>query len=112
MVAKQSKQLRMNFYFMGENKMNKLFFTKINLFQKYRVILTEWDNSEESQENFFKAIAELKKENIPFKIVKRRMITEYAKKLYFTYSIILDTILILGIIVAFLNLEKLIKVFS
>ena len=44
--------------------------------------------------------------------VKRRMITEYAKKLYFTYSIILDTILILGIIVAFLNLEKLIKVFS
>ena len=34
----------------------------------------------------------------------------YAKKLYFTYSIILDFILIIGIIIAFLNLEKLIEI--
>ncbi len=92
-----------------ENKNKGL---NMKLLEERKLILTEWDNSEESQENFFKAIAELKKENIPFRIVKRRMITEYAKKLYFTYSIILDTVLILGIIVAFLNLEKLIKVFS
>ena len=82
----------------------------MKIFEKKKLIQTEWDNSQESQTNFNKAIDELKKENIPFRIVHKRMITEYAKKLYFTYSIILDFILIMGIIVAFLNLEKLIEV--
>ena len=82
----------------------------MKIFEKKKLIQTEWDNSQESQTNFNKAIDELKKENIPFRIVNKRMITEYAKKLYFTYSIILDFILIMGIIIAFLNLEKLIEV--
>ena len=82
----------------------------MKIFEKKKLIQTEWDKSEESQANFYKAIEELKKENIPFRIVNKRMITEYAKKLYITYSIILDFILIMGIIIAFLNLEKLIEV--
>ena len=82
----------------------------MKIFEKKKLIQTEWDNSQESQTNFNKAIDELKKENIHFRIVHKRMITEYAKKLYFTYSIILDFILILGIVIAFLNLEKLIEV--
>lgn len=107
MVAKQSKQLRLNFYFMGENKMNKLFFTKINLFQKYRVILTEWDrNSSESNQNFHKAIRELEKEGIPYKVEWRRNITELGKTTYFYYSVVLDLFLLGGIIWAFLNIER------
>ena len=82
----------------------------MKIFEKKKLIQTEWDNSHESQANFHKAIDELKKENIPFRIVNKRIITEYAKKLYITYSIILDFILIMGIIIAFLNLEKLIEV--
>ena len=82
----------------------------MKIFEKKKLIQTEWDNSQESQTNFNKAIDELKKENIPFRIVNKRMITEYAKKLYITYSIILDFILIMGIIIAFLNLEKLLEV--
>ena len=82
----------------------------MKIFEKKKLIQTEWDKSEESQANFYKAIEELKKENIPFRIVNKRMITEYAKILYNTYSIILDFILIMGIIIAFLNLEKLLEV--
>tara|TARA_R100001082_G_scaffold94116_1_gene60971 strand:- start:274 stop:528 length:255 start_codon:yes stop_codon:yes gene_type:complete len=82
----------------------------MKIFEQKRLIQTEWDNSDESQTNFNKAIKELKQENIPFRVVKKRMITEYAKKLYITYSIILDFILIMGIIIAFLNLDKLIEV--
>jgi len=82
----------------------------MKLFEQKRLIQTEWDNSKESTINFHKAIAELKQENIPFRVVKKRVITEYAKKLYITYSIILDFILVMGIIIAFLNLDKLIEV--
>ena len=81
----------------------------MNIFEKKKLIQTEWDNSEESQHNFFKAIDELKKENIPFRIVEKRIATEYAKKLYFTYSIILDSILILTFILALLNAERILQ---
>jgi hypothetical protein len=82
----------------------------MRFFEKKKLIQTEWDNSDESTANFYKAIEELKKENIPFRVVHKRIITEYAKKLYITYSIILDFILVMGIIIAFLNLDKLIEV--
>lgn len=82
---------------------------KMNIWEKRKLIQTEWDNSEESQINFHKAIAELKKENIPYRIVERRMISELTKKGYFIYSLILDTILILGIIWAFFNLDKILN---
>ena len=48
----------------------------MKIFEKKKLIQTEWDNSQESQTNFNKAIDELKKENIPFRIVHKRMITE------------------------------------
>ena len=57
----------------------------MKLFEQKRLIQTEWDNSVESTINFHKAIAELKQENIPFRVVKKRVITEYAKRLYITY---------------------------
>jgi len=82
----------------------------MRFFEKKKLIQTEWDNSEESTINFHKAINELKQENIPFRVVKKRVITEYAKRLYITYSIVLDFILVMGIIIAFLNLDKLIEV--
>ena len=82
----------------------------MKIFEKRKLILTEWDNTEESQENYFRAIRKLKEDNIPFKIVQKRMISEYAKKLYFTYSLILDFFLLLTIILAFLNADKLLAI--
>ena len=35
-----------------------------NIFEKKRLILTEWDNSPESKKNFKKAIKKLKAENV------------------------------------------------
>ena len=61
-------------------------------------------------ENYFRANRKLKEDNIPFKVVQKRMISEYAKKLYFTYSLILDFFLLLTIILAFLNADKLLAI--
>tara|TARA_Y100000361_G_scaffold125337_1_gene118849 strand:+ start:1440 stop:1694 length:255 start_codon:yes stop_codon:yes gene_type:complete len=84
----------------------------MNIFEERKLIQTEFDNSIESTENFQRAIKELKKENIPFRIIRRRLISEYAKKLYFTYSFIMDSILILLGILALFNLDKIAKVFA
>ena len=46
----------------GVNKM-------LNIFEKKKLILTEWDSSPESKRNFKKAIKKLKAENIPFIVV-------------------------------------------
>ena len=79
------------------------------IFEKKKLILTEWDNSIQSTRNFNKAIAELRKENIPFVIIEKRIITDYAKKIYITYSIILDSILLLTILLALLNADKILQ---
>ena len=42
----------------------------MRFFEKKKLIQTEWDNSDESTANFYKAIEELKKENIPFRVVR------------------------------------------
>ena len=81
----------------------------MKLFEKKKLILTEWDNSIQSTRNFNKAIEELRKENIPFVIIEKRIITDYAKKIYFTYSIILDSILLLTILLALFNADKILK---
>jgi len=81
----------------------------MKIFQKKKLILTEWDNSIQSTRNFNKAIEELRKENIPFVIIEKRIITDYATKLYFTYSIILDSILLITILLALLNADKILK---
>ena len=48
----------------------------MNIFEKKKLILTEWDNSPESKKNFKKAIKKLKAENIPFIIVEKRLASE------------------------------------
>ena len=89
----------------GENKM-------LNIFEKKRLILTEWDNSPESKKNFKKAIKKLKAENVPFIIVEKRLINELGKKAYISYSVIMDTILLITVILALLNADKILKVLS
>ena len=58
----------------------------MKIFQKKKLILTEWDNSIQSTRNFNKAIEELRKENIPFVIIEKRIITDYAKKIYLRHN--------------------------
>ena len=89
----------------GENKM-------LNIFEKKKLILTEWDSSPESKKNFKKAIKKLKAENIPFIIVEKRLISELGKKAYISYSVIMDTILLITVVLALLNADKILKVLS
>ena len=89
----------------GENKM-------WNILEKKKLILTEWDNSPESKKNFKKAIKKLKAEGIPFIVVEKRLISEVGKKLYISYSVIMDTVLLITVILALLNADKILKVLS
>mgnify|MGYP003124143628 FL=1 len=81
----------------------------LNIFEKRKLIMTEWDNSPESKINYEKAISELKRNNIPYRIIEHRLIGDFTKKAYFIYSVILDTFLILGILWAFFNLDKILN---
>ena len=51
-------------------------------------------------------IKRLNEEKIPYVIKERRRITSYARLVYFCYSVVLDVILVLGIIWATMNLDK------
>lgn len=84
----------------------------IKIFEKKKLILTEWDNSPESKRNFRKAIKKLKAENIPFVIIEKRLISELGKKLYISYSVIMDTILLITIILALLNADKILNLLT
>ena len=92
--------------FMGDYLMNTLKFLKKPLLEKRRHIITEWDNSQESSDNFHKAIKELENENIPYTVEWKREITNITKLIYFCYSIILDLILLGGIIFALINIDR------
>ena len=92
------------------NKKEKM--KMLNIFEKKKLILTEWDSSPESKKNFKKAIKKLKAENIPFIIVEKRLISELGKKAYISYSVIMDTILLITVILALLNADKILKVLS
>ena len=81
----------------------------LNIFEKKKLILTEWDNSPESKKNFKKAIKKLKAENIPFIIVEKRLINELGKKVYISYSVSMDTVLLITVILALLNADKILK---
>ena len=81
----------------------------MKFFEKKKLILTEWDNSPESKKNFKKAIKKLKAENIPFIIVEKRLISELGKKAYISYSVVMDSILLITIILALLNADKILK---
>ena len=91
--------------------LNKKGETKMwNILEKKKLILTEWDNSAESKKNFKKAIKKLKAEGIPFIVVEKRLISEVGKKLYIYYSVIMDTVLLITVILALLNADKILKV--
>jgi len=99
-----------DFFMYNYLMLNKKEETKmINIFEKKKLILTEWDNSPESKKNFKKAIKKLKAENIPFIIVEKRLINELGKKVYISYSVIMDSILLITVILALLNAEKILK---
>ena len=78
-----------------------------NFIEKKRLILTEWDNSVESKKNVKKAIKRLKNDNSEFIVVERRLITEFAKRGDFIYSVILDSLIVITFILALLNLDTL-----
>ena len=82
---------------------------KMKMFEKKKLILTEWDNSPESKRNFKKAIKKLKAENIPFIIVEKRLISELGKKAYISDSVVMDSILLITVILALLNADKILK---
>ena len=82
---------------------------KMKMFEKKKLILTEWDSSPESKRNFKKAIKKLKAENIPFIIVEKRLISELGKKAYISYSVVMDSILLITVILALLNADKILK---
>ena len=97
-----------NYHMLNKKGVNKM----LNIFEKKKLILTEWDNSPESKKNFKKAIKKLKAENIPFIIVEKRLINELGKKVYISYSVIMDSILLITVILALLNADKILKVLS
>jgi len=82
---------------------------KMKMFEKKKLILTEWDSSPESKRNFKKAVKKLKAENIPFIIIEKRLINELGKKLYISYSVVMDSILLITVILALLNADKILK---
>ena len=84
----------------------------LKIFEKKKLILTEWDSSTESKRNFKKAIRKLKAENIPFIIVEKRLVSTFAKKIYIFYSVAMDTILLITIILALFNAEKIINILT
>ena len=75
---------------------------KMKMFEKKKLILTEWDSSPESKKK-------LKAENIPFIIVEKRLISELGKKAYISYSVVMDSILLITVILALLNADKILK---
>ena len=81
-----------------------------SLLEKKKLILTEWDSSPESKKNFKKAIKKLKAEEIPFIVVEKRLISEVGKKLYISYSVVMDTVVLITVILALLNADKILKV--
>ena len=81
----------------------------MKMFEKKKLILTEWDSSPESKRNFKKAVKKLKAENIPFIIIEKRLINELGKKLYISYSVVMDSILLITVILALLNADKILK---
>ena len=97
-----------NYHMLNKKGVNKM----LNIFEKKKLILTEWDSSPESKKNFKKAIKKLKAENIPFIIVEKRLINELGKKVYISYSVVMDTILLITVVLALLNADKILKVLS
>ena len=68
------------------------------MFEKQKYIETVFED---------RHIENLNKANVPYVIKERRIISSYARLIYFCYSVCLDTVLLLGIIWAIFNFDKL-----
>lgn len=79
----------------------------MKLWERKKLIETEW--GEDSQANFERAIRELEKEGIPYRIRETRQAGQWAKNAYLVYSLTLDALLIFGGIWALLNLDRILN---
>lgn len=82
------------------------------LFDEYRLIQTEFSNSLPDKRNFDMAIKELEEAEISYKIITTSHWKQYLIKLYVLYSVIMDLILILTVLFALFNLDRLIEIFK
>ena len=82
------------------------------LFDEYRLIQTEFSNSLPDKRNFDTAIKELEKEGISYEIITTSHWKEYLKKIYILYSLLMDFILLMTVLFALFNLDRLIQIFK
>ena len=82
------------------------------LFDEYRLIQTEFSNSLPDKRNFDMAIKELDKEGISYKIITTSHWKQYLMKLYVLYSLVMDFILIMTVLFALFNMDRLIEIFK
>ena len=82
------------------------------LFDEYRLIQTEFSNSLPDKRNFDRAIKELEKEGISYEIIYTSHWKEYLKKIYILYSLLMDFILLMTVLFALFNLDRLIQIFK
>ncbi len=82
------------------------------LFDEYRLIQTEFSNSLPDKRNFDMAIKELEEAEISYKIITTSHWKQYLIKLYVLYSVVMDLILILTVLFALFNLDRLIEIFK
>jgi len=76
----------------------------MNIFKKTKFIETQWTD----EQGFQDAIKKLNDANVDYVIKERRTIATWGRLAYFCYSVILDTILLIGIIWAIFNIGKII----
>ena len=82
------------------------------MFDEYRLIQTEFSNSLPDKRNFDRAIKELEKEGISYEIITTSHWKQYLMKLYVLYSLVMDFILIMTVLFALFNMDRLIEIFK
>ncbi len=79
-------------------------FINMNIFRKTKYIETQWDDDAGFQD----AVKRLNEAGVDYVVKERRTIATWGRLAYFCYSVILDTILLMGIIWAIFNIGKII----
>ena len=79
-------------------------FINMNIFRKTKYIETQWHDDA----GFHDAIKKLNESGVDYVVKERRTIATWGRLAYFCYSVILDTILLMGIIWAIFNIGKII----
>ena len=79
-------------------------FINMNIFRKTKYIETQWHDDAGFQD----AVKRLNEAGVDYVVKERRTIATWGRLAYFCYSVILDTILLMGIIWAIFNIGKII----